>query len=254
MLHDRYLLRSELTFARCARTGSSSFVSSRITALPADVSLPAGSYLGVFRRRRTIAVGAAVISLLTITVHDLPASAATMKVDAYAASQQVVTTPNAFAPVATREGYVVTQYTPVQWPIPPSTDISSGFGWRVSPCWGCSSDHQGVDFLPGYGTAIHVVAAGVVVESASDGGLGQHVVVQHVINGQIVQTVYGHMIYGSQTVRVGDTVTMGEVLGRTGSTGASTGPHLHFEVRPGGGDAVEPLAWLAKNVTEAWVG
>ncbi len=222
----------------------------RSTALPAD-----HSYLGVFRKRRTLAVGAAVVCMLTITAHDLPASAATIKVDAYNhASQQLTTTSDAFAPVATREAYVITEYTPVQWPIPPSTDISDGFGYRVSPCRGCSSDHQGVDFLPGLGTPIHVVAEGVVVQSASDGGLGQHVVVEHMINGAMVQTVYGHMIFGSQTVKVGDTVTVGQIIGLTGDTGASTGPHLHFEVRPGGGEAVEPLAWLATNVTEAWAG
>jgi murein DD-endopeptidase MepM/ murein hydrolase activator NlpD len=193
--------------------------------------------------------------MLTITTHDLPATAATVKADAYAnASQELAITADAFGPIATREDYLVTQYTPVQWPIPPSTDISDGFGYRVSPCRGCSSDHQGVDFLPGYGAPIHAVADGVVVQAAADGGLGQHLVIQHMINGQMVQTVYGHMIYGSQTVRVGDTVTRGEILGDTGSTGASTGPHLHFEVRPGGGEAVEPLTWLAANVTETWAG
>ena len=73
------------------------------------------------------------------------------------------------------------------------------------------------------------------------------------INGAMVQTIYGHMILGSQTVEVGDTVTLGQLIGKVGDTGASTGAHLHFEVRPGGGDAVEPLSWLATNVTETWV-
>ncbi|MEO8262800.1 MAG: M23 family metallopeptidase [Pseudolysinimonas sp.] len=224
--------------------------------MPADVSVPLDSYLGVFRKRRTIAIGAAVISFLTVTVHDLPASAVTMKEEAYdLASQRLTTTAAAFSPVATREEYVITQYTPVQWPIAPTSDISSGFGWRVAPCsWGCSSDHRGVDFDPGRGTSIHAVADGVVVESSSEGGLGQHVVIEHTINGQKVQTVYGHMIYGSQTVSVGQVVTRGTVIGLVGSTGASTGDHLHFEVRPGGGEAVEPLAWLAKNVTESFAG
>jgi murein DD-endopeptidase MepM/ murein hydrolase activator NlpD len=214
------------------------------------------SYAGAFRKRRTIAIGAATLAFLTVTVHDLPAQAAAMKEEAYAAASQtlVVSTPT-FAPNAMRDDtYVITQYTPVQWPIAPSSDVSSGFGWRVAPCrWGCSSDHQGVDFDPGFGTTIHVVADGVVVESNGDGGLGQHVVVQHEINGAMVQTVYGHMIFGSQTVNVGDTVTMGQILGHVGDTGASTGPHLHFEIRPGGGEAVEPLSWLATNVTQEWV-
>jgi murein DD-endopeptidase MepM/ murein hydrolase activator NlpD len=231
-------------------------VSRRSTFMPADVSIPHDSYLGVFRRRRTIAVGAAVISFLTITVHDLPASAATIKQDAYTATSQKVTVPaDRVSPIATRDAFTVTVYTPVQWPIAPSSDVSSGFGWRVAPCsWGCSSDHQGVDFDPGYGSSIHAVAEGRVVEAAGDGGLGQHLVIEHRIDGQMVQTVYGHMIFGSQTVGVGDTVAIGQVIGRVGSTGASTGPHLHFEVRPDGGDAVEPLAWLATAVTEPWKG
>jgi murein DD-endopeptidase MepM/ murein hydrolase activator NlpD len=224
--------------------------------MPADVSTPLDSYLGVFRKRRTIAIGAAVLSFLTVTVHDLPASAVTMKEEAFAAaSQQLTISSQTISPVATREVFLVSEYTPVQWPIAPSSDVSSGFGWRVAPCsWGCSSDHQGVDFDPGYGTPIHVVADGVVVESTAGGGLGQHIIVEHRINGQMVQTIYGHMIFGSQTVGVGTKVKRGEVIGDVGSTGASTGPHLHFEVRPGGGDAVEPLAWLQKYVTEPWAG
>jgi murein DD-endopeptidase MepM/ murein hydrolase activator NlpD len=224
--------------------------------MPADLSAPLDSYLGVFRRRRTIAVGAAVICMLTVTVHDLPASAATIKQDAYtAASQRLTTTEASFAPVASREDFTMTEYLPVQWPLAPSTDVSSGFGFRIAPCWGCSSDHQGVDFDPGYGASIHVIADGVVVESAADGGLGQHLVIRHTLpDGSTVESVYGHMIYGSQTVGVGSKVKRGEVIGHVGSTGASTGPHLHFEIRPGGGDAIEPLAWLRKNVTEVWKG
>lgn len=214
------------------------------------------SYAGAFRKRRTIAIGAATLAFLTVTVHDLPAQAATMKVEAYtAASQTLVVSAASIAPSAMRDDkYVITQFTPVQWPIAPASDVSSGFGWRVAPCrWGCSSDHQGVDFDPGEGTQIHVVAEGVVIESNADGGLGQHVIVEHEINGAMVQTIYGHMISGSNTVDVGDTVTMGQVIGLVGSTGASTGAHLHFEVRPLGGEAVEPLSWLATNVTEDWV-
>lgn len=223
--------------------------------MPVDVVLPPEGAPGFFRKRRTIAVGAAVISFLTITVHDLPASAATVKDAAFEAAAQRLTVDDALAPIAMRETFQVTEYTPVQWPLAPSSDISSGFGWRLAPCsWGCSSDHQGVDFDPGYGVSIHAIADGVVVEAASAGGLGQHVVVQHTVNGQRVDSVYGHMIYGSQTVAVGQKVSRGQVLGLVGSTGASTGPHLHFEIRPGGGDAVEPLGWLAKNVTEAFSG
>lgn len=212
-------------------------------------------YAGAFRKRRLVTIGAATLVLLTVTVHDLPAQAVTMKEEAFAAaSQTMVVSSDAFAPTANRNDvYLITHFTPIQWPIAPASDVSSGFGWRTAPCnWGCSSDHQGVDFDPGYGVSIHAIADGVVVESSSDGGLGQHVIVEHEIDGQMVQSVYGHMIFGSRTVGVGDTVTRGQVIGSVGSTGVSTGAHLHFEIRPGGGEALAPLGWLAKHVTEEW--
>jgi murein DD-endopeptidase MepM/ murein hydrolase activator NlpD len=202
--------------------------------------------------RAGLAIGATVFTCLSVVVNDLPASAATVQHDEYQAELQTFDTGNVMPPVAVREALPIETFTPVQWPLSPSTTVSSGFGMRVAPCRGCSSDHQGVDFDPGYGTNIVAIADGVVVESQYAGGLGQHVVVQHEIDGVMVQSVYGHMIAGSARVSVGDKVTRGELLGLVGSTGASTGPHLHFEIRPGGGMAVEPLSWLAKNVTEAW--
>jgi len=225
-----------------------------VSALPNRGKHDDRSYAGAFRKRRTITVGAAALVLLTVTVHDLPAQAVTMKDEAYAAASQTLVVGETIAPSAARsDTYVITQYTPVQWPIAPSSDVSSEFGWRSAPCWGCSSDHQGVDFDPGYGVAIHVIADGVVVQSSIDAGLGQHVIVEHTVDGEKVQSIYGHMIFGSQTVNAGDKVERGLVIGDVGSTGASTGPHLHFEIRPGGTEAVEPLGWLAKHVTEDWV-
>jgi murein DD-endopeptidase MepM/ murein hydrolase activator NlpD len=209
--------------------------------------------LGFLRiNRARLAILASTICILTLTVHDLPAAVAVEAVPVEVVGSQTMTTGTAAAPTASVDTFEVVAYTPVQWPLAPSTPVSSGFGLR-NVCSFCSTDHQGVDFDPGGGTPIEVVADGVVVYSdAESGGLGQHVIVQHMIDGQMVQTVYGHMISGSQTVSVGDTVHIGQVLGLVGSTGASTGNHLHFEVRPGGGDAVEPLAWLAANVNQPW--
>lgn len=217
--------------------------------------MPDLSYLGVFRRRRTIAIGAATLALLTAAVNDLPAQAATIKTVAYAEASQTFRAGNTSAPVADRnDEWVVTHFTPVQWPVSPSTEVSSAFGWRSSPCYGCSNDHHGVDLIPGYGTLIHSIAEGVVVASITDGGLGEHVIVEHEIDGETVQSVYAHMVYGSKRVSVGDTVAMGEVLGAVGNTGASTGPHLHFEIRLDGIDSIDPIAWLAQHATEAFAG
>jgi murein DD-endopeptidase MepM/ murein hydrolase activator NlpD len=146
-------------------------------------------------------------------------------------------------------------YTPdpngtIRWPFPRYVPIASGFGPRTAPCGGCSSFHDGLDFLPGAGTAIGAIAPGVVIIVGQDTGgyasYGTRVVIDHVVNGQKVQSLYAHMIAGSPTVRVGDTVTVGQTLGLVGNTGASTGAHLHLGISIGG-SFVDPFAWLKAN-------
>ncbi len=146
-------------------------------------------------------------------------------------------------------------YTPnpngtVQWPFTRYVPIASGFGARDAPCGGCSSFHDGLDFLPGAGAPIGAIAPGVVTIVGQDSGgyaaYGTRVVIEHVINGQKVESLYAHMIAGSPTVAVGDTVTVGQTLGLVGSTGASTGAHLHLGISLGGA-FVDPYAWLIAN-------
>lgn len=146
----------------------------------------------------------------------------------------------------TTDSYGFTEAPRLQWPLPADTRISTGFGYRAAPCSGCSSNHQGTDFNPPSGTPIEAMADGVVIETSAPGyaALGEHVRLQHLIDGQVVTSVYGHMIAGSRTVEVGDYVTVGQVIGNVGCTGACTGTHLHFEIHPGGGAAVDAVAWL----------
>jgi murein DD-endopeptidase MepM/ murein hydrolase activator NlpD len=134
----------------------------------------------------------------------------------------------------------------IQWPFPAPVPISSGFGSRVSPCGGCSSFHEGVDFIPGVGTPIGAVADGTVTYAAYDGSFGYHVIVDHNINGQKVQSLYAHMLAGSIKVVVGQQVTVTQELGQVGSTGHSTGAHLHLEIHLDG-TPVDPFAWLKAN-------
>jgi murein DD-endopeptidase MepM/ murein hydrolase activator NlpD len=132
----------------------------------------------------------------------------------------------------------------IQWPFPIAVPISSGFGDRVSPCKGCSSYHEGVDFTPGGGTPIQAIADGVVSLVRSDSwGLGTHVVIDHHIGGHLIQSVYGHMKAGSVRVKVGQQVKVTDIVGLVGSTGASTGDHLHLEIHVDGVQ-VDPFAWL----------
>jgi murein DD-endopeptidase MepM/ murein hydrolase activator NlpD len=136
----------------------------------------------------------------------------------------------------------------IQWPFAVGVHIGDRFGYRN--CAGCSVNHGGQDFNPGLGAEIQVIADGVVSNSTDAGGsLGVVTMVDHVIDGETVTSVYAHMEYNSRRFEKGDTVQVGDVLGTTGTTGMSTGPHLHFEIRLGGinGTKVDPLVWLYEN-------
>jgi murein DD-endopeptidase MepM/ murein hydrolase activator NlpD len=136
----------------------------------------------------------------------------------------------------------------IQWPFLTGVPITSGFGGRqVEGCSFCSTNHMGVDFAPGEGTPIRVIAAGTVIKvQADDGGFGNDVWVEHEVDGKQFTSVYGHMEDNSFKVVKGQQVEVGDELGLVGSTGNSTGPHLHLEVHVDG-VPVDPLAWLEAN-------
>jgi murein DD-endopeptidase MepM/ murein hydrolase activator NlpD len=126
----------------------------------------------------------------------------------------------------------------VRWPI---LNFTLGRG-----LWD-SGYHQGVDLLAPAMTPIYATAAGVVSISAeSVGGYGVGIEIQHVIGGQNVASMYGHMTYGTRQVQAGETVAAGQLIGFVGSTGSSTANHLHFEVHING-SVVDPWAWLQAN-------
>lgn len=135
----------------------------------------------------------------------------------------------------------------VRWPFPYAVTITDGWGARVSPCLGCSTFHKGVDFTPGAGAPIYAIADGVVsYTQVSDSGLGNNVVIDHLINGQRVQSVYAHMQMNSSPLKTGTPIKVGDFVGLVGQTGSATGPHLHFEIHLDG-VAVDPFAWLTAN-------
>lgn len=133
------------------------------------------------------------------------------------------------------------------WPVG-SEVTSSGYGPRS--CAGCSSFHEGVDLNAAAGSPIWSMAAGVVLPPLGGGysGYGNHVRVQHLIDGEMVVTLYAHMQDGSVRVSPGQSVSAGQVLGGMGCTGSCSGTHLHFEIHPGGGGAVDPAAWFLAKV------
>lgn len=135
---------------------------------------------------------------------------------------------------------------PVRWPFVGPVRMTDGYG----PRWG--EIHEGQDFVPGEGAPVVATAAGVVVTSAdSQTSSGVHITIRHEIDGKVVFSRYLHMQYGSRQVEVGDQVTAGQMIGAVGSTGRSTGPHLHFEIRLGSptGESVDPLPWLHAHMS-----
>lgn len=106
--------------------------------------------------------------------------------------------------------------------------LTSGFGMRRHPLLGYSKMHEGVDFGAASGTPIHSAGAGVIDIAGRHGGYGNVVVIKHNTK---FKTMYAHMSRFAQGIRSGVHVNQGQVIGYVGSTGRSTGPHLHYEVR-----------------------
>ena len=142
--------------------------------------------------------------------------------------------------------YTVNNTGVIRWPFNYPVPINSPFGPRVAPCPGCSTFHRGTDFGTGDDAPIYAVAVGVVTQSEMQGSYGQYVAVSSDINGKKFTAIYAHMTAGSETVQVGAKVTEGEILGLTGDTGESTGPHLDFEIDING-VAVDSFVWLKEN-------
>lgn len=119
-----------------------------------------------------------------------------------------------------------------------ASHITSGFGMRMHPIMGFSAMHTGVDFGAPIGTPIFAAGAGKVVMAGSNGGYGIFVKLQHTSQ---IGTGYGHMSRLGPGIRPGVSVRQGQVIGFVGSTGLSTGPHLHYEFYRNG-HPVNPLA------------
>lgn len=132
------------------------------------------------------------------------------------------------------------------WHWPTAGRISSRFGWRTHPVYGTRRMHQGLDVAAPEGQPVGAVRAGIVVSAGPAGGYGLLVVVDHGrdATGRRVTSAYAHL--SSLSVQAGQQVAAGSVVGLVGSTGASTGNHLHLEVRLDG-TAVDPLVRLRRS-------
>jgi murein DD-endopeptidase MepM/ murein hydrolase activator NlpD len=131
---------------------------------------------------------------------------------------------------------------PYRKPVIGEVEFTSGFGVRSDPFLGRPAMHTGLDFRASSGDPVRATANGKVVSSGWSGGYGRMVEVDH---GNGLSTRYGHL--SEINVRVGDPIRIGQVIGAVGSTGRSTGPHLHYETRIDG-EAVDPQKFLRAGV------
>jgi murein DD-endopeptidase MepM/ murein hydrolase activator NlpD len=129
-------------------------------------------------------------------------------------------------------------FMPVRRPLTGEAEVSSPFGYRPDPFLGRPALHPGVDLVEPYGSTVKATGAGRVVHAGPMGGYGNMVEIDH---GNGLATRYGHM--SEVLVEEGQEVQAGATLGRLGSTGRSTGPHLHYEVRVDG-EPVDPTRFL----------
>ncbi len=122
--------------------------------------------------------------------------------------------------------------------LPSNGYISSPYGWRKHPLLGYRRLHTGMDFAAGYGSTIRAADSGTVIYSGWHGGYGKTVIINH---GKGITTLYAHS--SKLYVKSGESVKRGQAISAVGSTGLSTGPHLHFEVRKNG-TPVNPANYL----------
>ncbi len=119
--------------------------------------------------------------------------------------------------------------------------LTSGFGYRADPMTHGRGNHQGIDIAAAYGLPVHASGDGLVLQASEQGGLGRAVFLFH---GYGLTSRYGHL--SAVTVRPGQRVKRGDVIGRVGNTGRSTGPHLHYEVRLDG-EPLNPIGYILDN-------
>lgn len=129
------------------------------------------------------------------------------------------------------------------WALPASGYITDGFGWRVSPTEGASSYHQGTDIGASCGAPMFAASSGTVEYAGWNGGYGNFILIDH---GNGIESAYGHIVGGGTLVQSGEQVIVGEQIASVGTTGTSTGCHLHFEIRVGG-IAINSVPFMANQ-------
>ncbi len=190
-----------------------------------------------FRIRRLVAPALLTGLLATTTLSTAPQASAAVAPSPDRASKDALTEPIPPAPAVPG---VRLKAKPPPWVLPVDGYHLTGRFGASSGLW--SSTHTGLDFAAPEGAEIRSIGPGVVTEAASDGAFGNKTVVR-LDDG----TVLWYCHQSELAVEVGQRLAAGDLLGYVGSTGNVTGPHLHLEVHPAGGDPVDPEAWLPEH-------
>jgi murein DD-endopeptidase MepM/ murein hydrolase activator NlpD len=129
----------------------------------------------------------------------------------------------------------------IQWPFVVGVGMSYGYGMRDGRL------HEGLDLVPGDGAPVQSIADGTVrIATESGGNYGVTVYIDHIIDGELITSHYSHMQYGSLRVEAGETVKVGDIIGKVGNTGRSYGAHMHFELIVND-STIDPLPWMQEN-------
>lgn len=144
--------------------------------------------------------------------------------------------------LAAEQGAYVASTGSYIWPSASSVYVTSLFGTRLHPVYGYYRTHYGIDIGASYDTDIYAADGGYVTVSTRSSSYGNYVMIDH---GNGRYTLYAHM--NKRLVEEGDVVLQGDVIGLVGSTGVSTGPHIHFEVYEGG-TRVDPLQFFSNYI------
>ncbi len=137
--------------------------------------------------------------------------------------------------------YTNDPYALIQWPFMVGVGMSYGYGMRDGRL------HEGLDLVPGDGAPVQAIAGGRVrIATETGGNYGVTVYIDHMIDGELITSHYSHMQYGSLRVEAGQTVEVGDIIGKVGNTGRSFGAHMHFELVVDGA-TIDPLPWLQEN-------
>lgn len=225
-----------------------------VSAVSQDIAVKDGFVIAIFKQGRMVAAAAMLFGFLTMGAHPALANSSAASADMAAAARDARTAPisggdaqfrNLFASWESLGGAEASAPTtsiaiPSIMPLA-AAKLTSNYGMRTHPVIGGRHNHKGVDLAAPTGTPVYATADGVVSRADHFSSYGLYVALQH---GAALETRYAHM--SRLAVAAGERVSKGDIIGYVGSTGRSTGPHLHYEVRMDG-VAVNPIPYMVES-------